>query len=53
MRTWRPETRGIAIDWTAWGQIGMASRGSVQAILESLGVDMLPPKRACPPSAAS
>ena len=23
MRTWRPETRGIAIDWTAWGQIGI------------------------------
>ena len=20
MRTWRPETRGIAIDWTAWGR---------------------------------
>jgi NAD(P)-dependent dehydrogenase (short-subunit alcohol dehydrogenase family) len=48
MRTWRPETRGIAIDWTAWGQIGMASRGSVQAILESLGVDMLPPEAGVP-----
>ncbi len=48
MRSWRPETRGIAIDWTAWGQIGMASRGSVQAILESLGVDMLPPEAGVP-----
>ncbi|MFZ2487487.1 MAG: SDR family NAD(P)-dependent oxidoreductase, partial [Anaerolineae bacterium] len=48
MRTWRPETRGIAIDWTAWGQIGMASRGSVQQILESLGVDMLPPESGVP-----
>ena len=48
MRMWRPETRGIAIDWTAWGQIGMASRGSVQAILESLGVDMLPPEAGVP-----
>ena len=26
MRSWRPDTRGIAIDWTAWGEIGMASR---------------------------
>jgi len=48
MRTWRPDTRGIAIDWTAWGQIGMAARGSVQAILESLGVDMLPPEAGVP-----
>ena len=48
MRNWRPETRGIAIDWTAWGQIGMASRGSVQQILESLGVDMLPPESGVP-----
>jgi hypothetical protein len=22
MRAWRPDTRGIAIDWTAWGEIG-------------------------------
>jgi hypothetical protein len=48
MRSWRPETRGIAIDWTAWGQIGMASRGSVQAIMEALGVDMLPPEAGVP-----
>ncbi|MGZ4826690.1 MAG: SDR family NAD(P)-dependent oxidoreductase, partial [Terriglobales bacterium] len=27
-RTTRPATRGIAIDWTAWGGIGMATRGS-------------------------
>ncbi|MBO9394502.1 SDR family oxidoreductase, partial [Caldilinea sp.] len=48
MQTWRPDTRGIAIDWTAWGRIGMASRGSVQQILESLGVDMLPPEAGVP-----
>ena len=28
-RTTRPATRGIAIDWTAWGGIGMATRGSI------------------------
>ena len=48
MQSWRPDTRGIAIDWTAWGEIGMASRGSVQQILESLGVDMLPPEAGVP-----
>ncbi len=48
MRQWRPETRGIAIDWTAWGSIGMASRGSVPAIMEALGVDMLPVESGVP-----
>lgn len=48
MRNWRPETRGIAIDWTAWGQIGMASRGSVPAIMAALGIDMLPPESGVP-----
>jgi hypothetical protein len=31
------------IDWTAWADIGMAARGSVPQIMDSLGVDMLPP----------
>ncbi len=44
----RPGARGIAIDWTAWGGIGMASRGSVPQIMEALGVDMLPPECGVP-----
>jgi NAD(P)-dependent dehydrogenase (short-subunit alcohol dehydrogenase family) len=48
LRRWRPETRAIALDWTAWGQIGMASRGSVPQIMEALGVDMLPPDAGVP-----
>jgi NAD(P)-dependent dehydrogenase (short-subunit alcohol dehydrogenase family)/acyl carrier protein len=48
MRAWRPETRAIAIDWTAWGQIGMASRGSVPAIMAALGIDMLPAEAGVP-----
>jgi len=48
MRMWRPDTRGIAIDWTAWGQIGMASRGSVPAIMAALGIDMLPAEAGVP-----
>lgn len=48
MRTWRPDTRAIAIDWTAWGSIGMASRGSVPQIMEALGIDMLAPEAGVP-----
>jgi len=39
----RPETRAIAIDWTAWGGIGMATRGSIPALMEAAGIEMLPP----------
>ncbi|MCC6169530.1 MAG: SDR family NAD(P)-dependent oxidoreductase, partial [Caldilineaceae bacterium] len=43
LRAWRPATRGLVIDWTAWAEIGMAARGSVPQIMDALGVDMLPP----------
>jgi len=42
------ETRGIAIDWTAWAQIGMASRGSIPKMMEVAGIDMLPPEVGVP-----
>jgi NAD(P)-dependent dehydrogenase (short-subunit alcohol dehydrogenase family) len=38
----RPATRGIAIDWTAWGDIGMATRGSIPTMMKAAGIDMLP-----------
>ncbi|HET9409583.1 MAG TPA: SDR family NAD(P)-dependent oxidoreductase [Candidatus Sulfotelmatobacter sp.] len=47
-RTTRPATRGIAIDWTAWGEIGMASRGSIPKVMEAAGIDMLPPAAGIP-----
>ncbi len=47
-RTYRPQTRGIAIDWTAWGGIGMASRGSIPKMMELAGIDMLPPEAGIP-----
>jgi acyl transferase domain-containing protein/NAD(P)-dependent dehydrogenase (short-subunit alcohol dehydrogenase family)/acyl carrier protein len=47
-RTTRPETRAIAIDWTAWGRIGMASRGSIPKIMEMAGIEMLPPEAGVP-----
>ncbi|MCK6553793.1 SDR family oxidoreductase [Candidatus Binatia bacterium] len=42
-RATRPATRAIAIDWTAWGGIGMATRGSIPKMMEMAGIDMLPP----------
>ena len=47
-RTTRPATRGIAIDWTAWGGIGMATRGSIPKVMELAGIDMLPPEAGVP-----
>lgn len=48
LRTWRPETRGIVIDWTAWRDIGMATRGSLPKVMELAGIDMLPPEAGIP-----
>ncbi len=47
-RTIRPNTRGIVIDWTAWGGIGMATRGSIPKMMEVAGIDMLPPEAGIP-----
>ncbi len=41
-RTTRPATRGIVIDWSAWGGVGMATRGSIPKMMELAGIDMLP-----------
>jgi acyl transferase domain-containing protein/NAD(P)-dependent dehydrogenase (short-subunit alcohol dehydrogenase family)/acyl carrier protein len=46
--TTRPLTRGIAVDWTAWAGIGMASRGSIPKMMELAGIDMLPPEAGIP-----
>ncbi len=43
LRRTRPQTRALALDWTAWGGIGMATRGSIPKIMEMAGVQMLPP----------
>ncbi|MCP4966259.1 MAG: SDR family NAD(P)-dependent oxidoreductase, partial [bacterium] len=36
------DTLGVAIDWTAWGDIGMATRGSIPSVMKAAGIDMLP-----------
>jgi acyl transferase domain-containing protein/NAD(P)-dependent dehydrogenase (short-subunit alcohol dehydrogenase family)/acyl carrier protein len=48
LRKSRPDTRAIAIDWTAWGGIGMATRGSIPKMMEVAGIDMLPPEAGIP-----
>ncbi|MFN8642281.1 MAG: SDR family NAD(P)-dependent oxidoreductase [Candidatus Binatia bacterium] len=47
-RSARPATRGIAVDWTAWGGIGMATRGSIPTMMAAAGIDMLPPSAGVP-----
>ncbi|HZQ67271.1 MAG TPA: SDR family NAD(P)-dependent oxidoreductase [Terriglobales bacterium] len=47
-RSAKPGTRGIVIDWTAWGGIGMATRGSIPKMMEAAGIDMLPPDAGVP-----
>ena len=38
----RPGVRTLTIDWTAWGDIGMATRGSIPKMMQLAGVRMLP-----------
>ncbi len=48
LRNTHPNTKGIAIDWTAWSGIGMAARGSIPVIMKQAGIDMLPPEAGIP-----
>jgi acyl carrier protein/NAD(P)-dependent dehydrogenase (short-subunit alcohol dehydrogenase family) len=44
----RPNSLGVALDWTAWGGIGMATRGSIPEIMKRAGIDMLDPAEGLP-----
>jgi acyl transferase domain-containing protein/acyl carrier protein len=44
----RPNGLGIALDWTAWGGIGMATRGRIPEIMKEAGIDMLDPAEGLP-----
>jgi malonyl CoA-acyl carrier protein transacylase len=41
-------TRALTIDWTAWAGIGMASRGSIPAVMAAAGIETLPPEVGVP-----
>ncbi|MCA9551506.1 MAG: SDR family NAD(P)-dependent oxidoreductase, partial [Myxococcales bacterium] len=36
--------RAMVMDWTAWGGIGMATRGSIPTMMARAGIEMLPPE---------
>lgn len=48
LQTARTATRAIAVDWTAWSGIGMATRGSIPKMMDLAGIDMLPPEAGIP-----
>jgi NAD(P)-dependent dehydrogenase (short-subunit alcohol dehydrogenase family) len=48
MRATRPGTKAIATDWSAWGKVGMATRGSIPEMMRRAGIDMLDPEAAVP-----
>jgi acyl transferase domain-containing protein/NAD(P)-dependent dehydrogenase (short-subunit alcohol dehydrogenase family)/acyl carrier protein len=48
LRRVRPDASPVAIDWTAWAGIGMASRGSIPTMMEQAGIDMLAPEAGIP-----
>jgi hypothetical protein len=48
LRTVRPDTKAIAIDWSAWAGIGMATRRSIPEMMQRAGIDMLQPESAVP-----
>ena len=35
-------TRAVAIGWTGWQDVGMATRGSIEAVFEAAGIETLP-----------
>jgi malonyl CoA-acyl carrier protein transacylase len=37
-----PQSQMLNLAWTAWGDVGMATRGSIQQVLESVGVKLMP-----------
>jgi acyl transferase domain-containing protein/NAD(P)-dependent dehydrogenase (short-subunit alcohol dehydrogenase family)/acyl carrier protein/phosphopantetheinyl transferase len=41
-RVCQARPRSLHVDWTAWGDVGMAVRGGMQRLLEDRGVDLLP-----------
>jgi 3-oxoacyl-(acyl-carrier-protein) synthase/NAD(P)-dependent dehydrogenase (short-subunit alcohol dehydrogenase family) len=47
-RTARAATRSIAVDWTAWDGLGMATRGSIPKLMARAGTEMLAPEAGIP-----
>jgi NAD(P)-dependent dehydrogenase (short-subunit alcohol dehydrogenase family)/acyl carrier protein len=43
-----PNMQAVSIDWGAWAEIGMASRGSIPRLMEHFGIEMIHPNQAAP-----
>jgi NAD(P)-dependent dehydrogenase (short-subunit alcohol dehydrogenase family)/uncharacterized ubiquitin-like protein YukD len=48
MRRQYPGIKTIALDWGPWGEVGMASRGSIPELMQRAGIEMMPPGEAAP-----
>ncbi len=48
LRTTYPSTRFVALDWSAWAEVGMATRGSIPDMMKQAGIELLAPARAAP-----
>ena len=48
LRGQHPDIKAIALDWGAWADVGMASRGFIPNLMARAGIDMLPPAEAAP-----
>ena len=48
MRNQYPGIKAIAIDWSAWGGVGMATRGNIPTLMKMAGIDLVPPGQAAP-----
>ncbi|MEW6178372.1 MAG: SDR family NAD(P)-dependent oxidoreductase [Chloroflexota bacterium] len=46
LRSLHPQMRIVTMDWSAWAQVGMASRGYIPQLMEMGGIDLMPPQQA-------
>jgi len=43
-----PDVKFQALDWSAWAEVGMATRGFIPRVMAQAGIEMLPTKVAAP-----
>lgn len=43
-----PGLQAVSIDWGAWSEVGMASRGNIPALMAGAGIEMVSPAAAAP-----
>jgi len=46
LRVSYPGIQAVALDWGAWAEVGMASRGHIPALMERAGIEMMRPAEA-------